>query len=106
MRFLGRRSGRGGSFMNEEQRKIVVYALCGLSALLVFVFWRFGTQYDYSRSLLVWKLGERSAPSYFLPPGLYGLRLRMGEAGVLCGLILPVVLGSAAAYIWKANKTS
>lgn len=89
--------------MNTEQKKIVVYALYGLSALLVFVFWRLGTQYDYSKSLLIWKLRETAAPSYLLPVGDYGLRLRMGTVGVIFGLILPVVLGSAAAYVSKSE---
>jgi hypothetical protein len=82
--------------MNTEQRRIVVYALYGLSALLVFIFWRFGTQHDYSKSLLIWKLSET-------PTGVYGLRLRMRIAGVLCGLILPILSGSAAAYIAKSD---
>jgi hypothetical protein len=91
--------------MNAEQKKIVVYALYGLSLLLLLVFWRLGTQYDYSKSLLILKLGEREAPSYLLPNGSYGLRLRMGGAGVLCGLILPVVLAGAAAFISKSDKS-
>ena len=89
--------------MNTEQKKIVVYALYGLSALLVFVFWRLGTQYDYSKSLLILKLSETSAPSYLQPAGAYGVRLRMGTVGIIFGLILPVVLGSAAAYVSKSE---
>jgi hypothetical protein len=89
--------------MNAEQKKVITYALYGLGAVLVFVFWRLGTQYDYSKSLLIWKLSQTSAPSYLLPTASYGLRLRMGIVGVIFGLILPVVMVSAAAYISKSD---
>lgn len=91
--------------MNKEQRKIVVYSLYGLSALLLLIFWRLGTEYDYSNSLLILKLGETSSPSYMLPDGVYGVRLRLGIFGVICGAMLPLVLAGAAAFISKSDKS-
>jgi len=92
--------------MNTEQKKVLVYGLYGLSILLLLVFWRLGTQYDYTTSLLIWKISDTDAPSSWglLPKGVYGLRLRMGGLGVLCGLILPAVLTGAAVFISKSEK--
>ena len=90
--------------MNKEQKKIVVYSLYGLSALLLLIFWRLGTQYDYGTSLLILKLGDTSSPSYLLPNGIYGVRLRMGISGVIFGAMLPMVLAGAAAFISKSDK--
>jgi hypothetical protein len=83
--------------MNAAQRNIVIIALCALAAALVFVFWRTGEGMEYRHSLLVWQLHET-------PWGPYGLRIRMGLVGVICGLILPVVLLAAAAFIWKSDR--
>lgn len=90
--------------MNNEQTKIVIYSLYGLSALLLLIFWRLGTQYDYSKSLLILKLGETSSPSYMLPDGVYGVRLRLGIFGVICGVMLPLALAGTAAFISKSDK--
>lgn len=90
--------------MNKEQREIAVYGLYGLSALLAFIFWRVGTQYDYSNSLLIWEFGRAAGPSYFLPDAVSGIRLRMGITGVFCGVILPVLLASSAAFISKSEQ--
>lgn len=91
--------------MNKKQRDIAVYGLYGLSALLVFIFWRVGTQYDYSHSLLIWELGRAAGPSYALPAdAISGLRLRMGSTGVFCGVILPVLLAGSAAFMSKSDQ--
>lgn len=90
--------------MNADQRKIVIWTLVGLSVLLVLVFWRIGTQYQYGGSVLVWKTGETESPYYTIPAGEIGLRIRMGTVGVLCGLILPVVMAAAAAFLAKADR--
>lgn len=90
--------------MNKEQRNIVVYGLYGLSALLVFIFWRVGSQYDYSHSLLIWEFGRAAGPSYSLRDAISGLRLRMGTTGVFCGVILPVLMAGSAALISKSDQ--
>jgi hypothetical protein len=83
--------------MNATQRRIVVFTLYALSAFLVLVFWRVGTQHDYNRSLLIWHLRETIG-------GSYGLRLRVGVAGVVLGLIAPVLLAGAATFILSADR--
>lgn len=81
--------------MNSAQRWVVVLGLCLTSALLILIFWRVGNR-DYAHAFLVW------------PPdghyGTYGLRLRMRTTGVVCGLILPMILLSAAAFLLASNK--
>jgi hypothetical protein len=91
--------------MNKEQKKIIVYAMYGLSAILVLIFWRLGSQYDYSNSLLILELGKTSSPSYLLPDGNYGVRLRMGILGVLFGAIAPLGLAAAGAFISKSDSS-
>ena len=91
--------------MNADQKKIVVYSLYGLSVILLLIFWRLGTQYDYTTSLLILKLGRESAPSFMLPDGVYGLRLRLGFVGVLFGAIMPFALTGAAAFISKSDPS-
>lgn len=90
--------------MNKDQRKILVYSLYGLSGILLLIFWRFGTQYEYTTSLLIFKISEIDAPNYLLPNGTFGLRLRLGAVGVIFGAILPIILAAAAAIISKSEK--
>ena len=90
--------------MNSQQKIIVVRSLYVLTAILLFLFWRVGTQFDYTDSLIVLKFGEIDPPSYLLPNGISGLRLRMGGLGVAFGAILPVILASVAAFISKSGK--
>ena len=94
-----------GSAINKDQKNIVVYSLYGLSIILLLIFWRLGTQYDYTTSLLIFKLSVTSAPNYMLPDGVYGVRLRMGFIGVLFGAISPVALMSAAAFVSKSDRS-
>ena len=89
--------------MNKAQRDIAVYGLYGLSALLVFIFWRVGTQYDYSHSLLICEFGRAAGPSYTPPDAVSGLRLRMGITGVFCCVILPALLAGSAAFMSKSD---
>ncbi len=92
--------------MNKEQKKIVTYSLYGLSAVLVLVFWRLGTQYEYSNSLLIIKLSESRVGGPLLGVHeIYGVRLRMGLVGILIGTILPAALASAAAFISKSDNS-
>ena len=90
--------------MNIQQKNIIVYSLYGLSVVLLFIFWKIGTQYDYRGSLLVIKFSEVDPPGYLLPNGDSGLRLRMGGLGVFFGAILPIVLAAASAFISKSDK--
>jgi hypothetical protein len=82
--------------MNAAQKWVVISSLCVLSAALIFVFWAFGTQYDFHQSLLVWRIRETN--------GVYGLRLRMGATGIICGLILPIALLGVAAFFATSDK--
>ncbi len=90
--------------MNSDQRKVLVYSSYALAAVLILIFWRLGTQYDYNGSLLILELGKRDAPRWLLPEGEYGLRLRLGGVGVLLGAILPAVLVGVGTYLDKASK--
>jgi hypothetical protein len=91
--------------MNKDQKKIILYSLYTLSIILIMIFWRVGSQYDYSSSLLILDLGKSEPPYFMLPDGVYGVRLRMGFLGVLFGAIAPVVLVCAAAFIAKSDDS-
>ena len=86
--------------MNADQRNILVYAL----ALLIFIFWRVGTQFDYGGSLLIWQMPNNAVDSIVQPEAVNGLRLRMGFVGIVCGLIMPFVLAAAAFYVAKSDR--
>lgn len=92
--------------MNEQQRNIVIFGLVGVAALLVYIFWVFGTQYDVRNSTLVWDQGptKDAGLRVMRPDARFGLRIRMGVTGIVLGVLLPALLAGAAAWFWKADR--
>jgi len=94
--------------MNDSQRKIVMIGLISIAAALAITFMRIGAVSDYRNAILILRLSEISNPNAGYPYQPltvgWGLIARMGLAGVLCGIVLPMALGFAAFFIGQGTK--
>jgi hypothetical protein len=86
------------SSLNNTQRLIIVVGLLLIASALALVFLRFGYVYEYTNCFRLFILNERTA-SFSGINDEWGLLARGGELGVLLGIVAPIALSTAAAFI-------
>jgi hypothetical protein len=84
------------SSLNNTQRLIIVVGLLLIASALALVFLRFGYVYEYTNCFRLFVLNERTGS--FINDE-WGLLARGGELGVLLGIVAPIALSTAAAFI-------
>lgn len=83
--------------MNEQQKKIIIYCLLTIAAVLPLIFLRVAYFFDYNNSFRLIAVDPD-------PTLGWGLLARTGILGIALGIILPIVLCTIAAVIHAAKK--
>jgi hypothetical protein len=84
--------------MNNTQRRLVIAALVVIGLVLAFIFLDWGriAGVSYSRILVFYERPNPYFPNLLDPIGIY---TRYGVAGILLGVVAPLCLFAAAAFV-------
>ena len=99
-----------GEGMNHTQRLLVIASLIVIGLVLASVFLDWGDQYQYSfaqTAIKIFGFYEGPTPGYRNLTSEYGIYTRYGIAGILLGVVAPLCLFAAAAFValgMKARK--
>lgn len=92
-----------GTRMSDAQRRILCFSLAGLAVLLLALFIRIGSRLDYKGSMVIIELSRVDNPYSWHPSQsdtlAWGILVRMGEFGIVLGVLLPTLLLIIAAIL-------
>ena len=97
--------------MNDAQRLLVVTSLVILGLVLAILMLDWGSQYEtawgtkyYASPTRIFVLYQRQNPRYSLLTDEMGIYTRYGVGGMLLGLIGPLCLFAAAAFVYLGGR--
>jgi hypothetical protein len=96
-----------GEIMNRAQRNLVIYALIGIGLVLsvLFLHWDDGIIFSGTPVFVLHKVRETFSNGQYVDR-YWGVYTRFGTVGILLGVIAPLCLFVAAAFVGLGSKGS